>query len=642
MAIPGDDLTGERYSEEARARIAADLQAYRAEQQRLWGGIDEMTLARYESGVSPPEERARVEQALRDHPALRECVEFSRELSAEWQTADNSLAGQTQPVAKPPIAPVPATGGPLAIHIDDAEQSLSIPRRPEHKILCPAYWPTAAAAAAIIGLGLVYRYGWRQAPPNGPPEMVEKEKPVPKKPVITVDKPKATTDRDLPGFADALTALEKRVSAGIGREDLRSAYDQLLKDYPGHKAEIESSPALASALAPKPPAIVKQPDDTPSAPAPSPRDALLARIGPYTGKPIAVSDAKVRELRQDVLRYQEQHPEPKIPELEAFAAASEPTARNEVLYAEARAKELMDTPKDDAGVRGLRGTVLTMRLRDDTRPLVLASKPLAEFMRLKPADDPVAKAAEMKPQALALVDRLSRPKQRGAYLLCVLPPGIRTEAVDLYKDIQAYARSPGAQPDASLLDYITRARRPMKQDTLGMIIPMYIYPDRNNPGPWNQVMALGNLGVRIKVIINPNFDNAQDADPQYVAVIERAHRSGVEVLGRVSCQGGEGGVAAAQRQVMIWHQLYPGRLDGLFFADQSTDIALVKPYAALYRYARGLENHWQIVACPGSPCDEAFLTETRADILCPSSNVGGPYTQGWERKYDPERWLAAA
>ena len=446
---------------------------------------------------------------------------------------------------------------------------------------------------------------------------------------------------DLPKFEDALAAFETRVAAENDPKALRRAYDQLLKDYPEHKAKIEADERLAKArTGPDPGLIVKNPDQKPPMPRESPRDVLLARIAPYAGKPLAVRDPKVRSLREEVVRYQQEHPEPKIPELEAFAAASEPTARNELLHAEARAKALMNSPKDSVDVKELRGTVLTLRLRDDTRPLVLESKPLTAFMDAKQSNDPAAKAAEMKPQALALVDRLSQPNKRGPYLLCVLPPGVRGEAVDLYKDIQAYARTPSFQPDAGLLDYITRARRPIPQDTLGMIIPMFIYPDRENPGPWNQVLALGNKGVRIKVVIAPNMDNIQEADPAYIAVIDAAHRNGIEVLGRVGCPGGLNGVAAAQGTVMKWHTFYPNRLDGLFFAEQSTEVDLVKPYATLYRTARGLERRWQIVACPGSPCAEAFLTETGADILCPSTNPGGPYTKGWEAKYDPERFAA--
>jgi hypothetical protein len=281
-----------------------------------------------------------------------------------------------------------------------------------------------------------------------------------------------------------------------------------------------------------------------------------------------------------------------------------------------------------------------LRLREDTLPLILKSKPLTEFLKLTATDDPAARSAELKTMAVALVDRLSQPKEKGPYLLCVLPPGVRREAVELYDSIQAFARQPGQQVDPSLLDFLARARRPVRQDTLGMIINLYIYPDGDHAEAWDQVMALGHQGVRIKVIIAPSFDNTPDTDPAYVAAIDRAHQNGIEVIGQVSCPGGQAGIAVAERQITLWHQLYPNRLDGLFFVNQDTALTLIDPYAALYRYARDLEGQWQIVACPGSPCDEAFLTRTGANILCPSSNFGGPYTKGWEAKYDPERFAA--
>jgi hypothetical protein len=154
------------------------------------------------------------------------------------------------------------------------------------------------------------------------------------------------------------------------------------------------------------------------------------------------------------------------------------------------------------------------------------------------------------------------------------------------------------------------------------------------------VLALGGQGVRIKVVIATTIDQAAEADPNYVAVIDLAHQRGIEVLGGVGCSGGQEGLKLAEERVRKWHELYPNRLDGLFFPEQDTAVALVRPYAALYRYARSLEPRWQIVACPGTPCDEAFLRDTGADILCPSTSPDGPHTQGWEPKYDPERFAA--
>ena len=80
MTIKSNESLGENYDEPWRARVAAELEAYRAEQQRLYGGIDELTLARYEAGVSPLSRRAmhgsRAGPARSPGSLLRKCLEL--------------------------------------------------------------------------------------------------------------------------------------------------------------------------------------------------------------------------------------------------------------------------------------------------------------------------------------------------------------------------------------------------------------------------------------------------------------------------------------------------------------------------------------------------------------------------------------
>jgi hypothetical protein len=64
-------------------RIAAELHAYRQAQRRLWGDVDDMTLARFLAGTATDAERAAVDQAMQEHPAVRELVEGLRELAGE-------------------------------------------------------------------------------------------------------------------------------------------------------------------------------------------------------------------------------------------------------------------------------------------------------------------------------------------------------------------------------------------------------------------------------------------------------------------------------------------------------------------------------------------------------------------------------
>jgi hypothetical protein len=60
------------------ARLIEEARELAAEEKRRWGGVDELMEARYEEGLCTPEERERVERAMREHPLLRESMEQSR------------------------------------------------------------------------------------------------------------------------------------------------------------------------------------------------------------------------------------------------------------------------------------------------------------------------------------------------------------------------------------------------------------------------------------------------------------------------------------------------------------------------------------------------------------------------------------
>lgn len=59
-------------------RIAADLKAYRSAQQSMWGGLDELTVARVLSGTATPEEHARVARVMAMKPAVAELLDLVR------------------------------------------------------------------------------------------------------------------------------------------------------------------------------------------------------------------------------------------------------------------------------------------------------------------------------------------------------------------------------------------------------------------------------------------------------------------------------------------------------------------------------------------------------------------------------------
>src|SRR6516165_2177796 len=67
-------------SREPWERLAAELRAYGQAQRQAWGGLDDIQLARYLDGACSPQERAVVEQAMRDLPDVQEVVDVLRSI----------------------------------------------------------------------------------------------------------------------------------------------------------------------------------------------------------------------------------------------------------------------------------------------------------------------------------------------------------------------------------------------------------------------------------------------------------------------------------------------------------------------------------------------------------------------------------
>lgn len=62
--------------------LAAELQAYREGQQACWGFVSDLTVARFLADECTPRERDSVENAMREHEAVRDSIEVLRELVA--------------------------------------------------------------------------------------------------------------------------------------------------------------------------------------------------------------------------------------------------------------------------------------------------------------------------------------------------------------------------------------------------------------------------------------------------------------------------------------------------------------------------------------------------------------------------------
>ena len=81
-------LTPEKQDQVYR-HLVRELDDYSSQLQATWGDIDESLIERYLDNDCSDAERTRVEQAMRDFPAVRECVELSQHAAAEFFSPEN-------------------------------------------------------------------------------------------------------------------------------------------------------------------------------------------------------------------------------------------------------------------------------------------------------------------------------------------------------------------------------------------------------------------------------------------------------------------------------------------------------------------------------------------------------------------------
>ena len=87
MDTDGDSEQLIRYSDAWWDRVDKALEEESTEHRRNWGDTDENLLARYVEGTCSADQRDQVERAMKELPAVRECVDLARELNEEWGSA---------------------------------------------------------------------------------------------------------------------------------------------------------------------------------------------------------------------------------------------------------------------------------------------------------------------------------------------------------------------------------------------------------------------------------------------------------------------------------------------------------------------------------------------------------------------------
>jgi hypothetical protein len=139
-------------SREHWERLAAELRAYRDAQQHAWGDLDDIQVTRYLAGACSPQERATVEQALRDLPDVREVIDVLRTVLPAWELDAPVQPGSAEGAAE---AASWAAVRAAALAQDAEVQSQSARTR-------RALRRQTLLRAALVGMGLAASFlvGW--------------------------------------------------------------------------------------------------------------------------------------------------------------------------------------------------------------------------------------------------------------------------------------------------------------------------------------------------------------------------------------------------------------------------------------------------------------------------------------------------
>lgn len=162
-----------------------------------------------------------------------------------------------------------------------------------------------------------------------------------------------------------------------------------------------------------------------------------------------------------------------------------------------------------------------------------------------------------------------------------------------------------AQPQADA------ARRGPK---MRLWVPAYYYP--NGPGlqEWERLMV-GAKRVPTVAIVNPNSGPGDHLDTNYAAVVPRALRSGLTVVGYVATQYGRKPIEQVEAEVDTYLRFYPG-LQGIHVDEQASDVGHVAYYGALYDAIRRRIRGGLVLGNPGTECVPEYVSRPAADAVC--------------------------
>jgi len=157
---------------------------------------------------------------------------------------------------------------------------------------------------------------------------------------------------------------------------------------------------------------------------------------------------------------------------------------------------------------------------------------------------------------------------------------------------------------------------------VGLLVPAYIYPGGDGLKDWQRLIAAADR-VPIIAIVNRDSGPGKQVDRNLRAVLERARRSKLTLIGYVPLKYARRPVAEVKADVDGWLSLYPGVISGIFFDEQPSRPEGVPYFAECCAYARSRIKNARIVSNAGTICAPEYLSIAGEPTICLFENKTG-------------------
>jgi catechol 2,3-dioxygenase-like lactoylglutathione lyase family enzyme len=182
--------------------------------------------------------------------------------------------------------------------------------------------------------------------------------------------------------------------------------------------------------------------------------------------------------------------------------------------------------------------------------------------------------------------------------------------------------------------------QPPPQRTI--LVPAYFYPDGDRLKEWNRLIASARKAP-IVAIANPASGPGEAVDPNYTAVLAKASKAGIDLVGYVSTRYAKRSAEAIVADMERWRRFYP-QVRGFFLDEQASDAANVRFYEDLAIKARRILPGGQIAANPGTTCEKAYVARNTSDVVALFEGPAPGFTDfkapGWAGDVPPSRFAA--